>query len=109
MPTNVKDLGQTLSITAPTGGTTVGVPIVFGTGIVLPNNTVAAGELVSVETSGVLLYAKQAPLAIAAGAALYWDDTNKQFTTSASGNTLAGYAVNAAAEADTTVKLKFTD
>ena len=33
---------------------------------------------------------------------LYWDNTNKRFTTTSAGNTKAGVAMNAAASGDTT-------
>ncbi|MEM7015833.1 MAG: DUF2190 family protein [Pseudomonadota bacterium] len=40
------------------------------------------------------------------GAKLYWDDTNKKFTTTASGNTLCGNVWKAAASADTTGEVR---
>ena len=43
---------------------------------------------------------------VAAGALLYWDNTNKRLTTTASGNTLAGFAVAAAGSGVTTVQIR---
>jgi predicted RecA/RadA family phage recombinase len=40
------------------------------------------------------------------GAALYWDNTNSRLTTTASGNTYAGYAFAAAGNGVTTVNIK---
>lgn len=41
------------------------------------------------------------------GAKLYWDDTAKKFTTTATANTLCGYAAAPAASADTTGSVDF--
>lgn len=43
---------------------------------------------------------------VAAFALLYWDDTAKKLTTTATSNTKAGYAIEAAGTAATTVKIK---
>ena len=40
---------------------------------------------------------------VAQGALLYWDNTNKRLTTTATGNTLAGYATAAAGAGMSTV------
>ena len=42
---------------------------------------------------------------VAQGALLYWDATNKRLTTTASGNTLAGYAAAPAGNGAVTVAL----
>lgn len=55
---------------------------------------------------GVFTLPKLSTDAPAQGAALYWDNTNKRLTTTASGNTLAGYAFKAAASGETTVNIK---
>lgn len=40
------------------------------------------------------------------GAAIYWDNTNKRCTTTASGNTKIGVATQAKASGDTTVRVR---
>ena len=58
------------------------------------------------------LYLRNAPrdagdAAWTAGAKVYWDASNNYFTTTASGNTLAGIAAKAAASADTEADVIF--
>lgn len=45
----------------------------------------------------------------AQGALLYWDDTNKRLTTTASGNTLVGKAVVAKSSGPTVVRIKLDE
>jgi predicted RecA/RadA family phage recombinase len=59
--------------------------------------TVLSGADVVLVRRGVFTHAKTAAQAWTVGAKLYWDDTNKVFTTTASGNTLVGAAAVAAA------------
>jgi hypothetical protein len=47
---------------------------------------------------------QQPALAITAGARLFWDDTNRRLTTTATGNFQVGIAALAALAADTTVR-----
>lgn len=44
----------------------------------------------------------------ASGTSVYWDATAKQATTTASGNKLLGKTVKAAADSDTTVRVRLT-
>ena len=60
----------------------------------------------SVYIVGVFSVAKKSSDTPAQGAKLYWDSTNKELTTTASGNTLAGMAFDAATASDTTVNIK---
>lgn len=56
----------------------------------------ASGADVEGVREGVFTHAKTSAQAWTQGATLYWDDTNKVFTTTASGNTKAGVAAKAA-------------
>lgn len=56
-------------------------------------------------TKGIFLLAKKTTDVVAAGALLYWDSGNSYLTTTASGNTKAGYAHKAAGNGTTTVEL----
>lgn len=66
---------------------------------------IAAGAVGSLAVGGVFEIAK-ATGAITLGAAVYFDTTNKNITTTATSNIPAGWAVAAAASADTTVLVK---
>jgi predicted RecA/RadA family phage recombinase len=58
-------------------------------------------------TTGVIDHAKKnSAEAWAVGDRVYWNDTNKNFTTTASGNTLAGVAVAAALNPSGTGRLR---
>jgi predicted RecA/RadA family phage recombinase len=57
---------------------------------------------VQIARRGVFTHAKTSAQAWTQGAKIYWDDSNKVFTTTASGNTLVGAAVLAAANPSAT-------
>lgn len=65
-----------------------------------PQNTVVACDLV-----GEYALAKEPALAIAQGAKVYWDNTNRRCTTTAAGNITIGIATAAALAADLTVQV----
>lgn len=66
----------------------------------------AEGDVAVVKLTGAYTLTKEAPLVIAKGARLYWDDDEKEITTTAAGNTFAGFAYEAAAEAATAVEVR---
>lgn len=98
-----------------------------GSAIDYPNGTgsaIAAGQVVSLTTrigvagtdipasavgslyvKGVFAMPKAASTAIAIGAAVYYDASADNITTSAASNIPAGWAIAAAAENDTTVQV----
>jgi len=94
MPKRFVSEGTAMTIVAPSGGTTVGLPLAFGTArVVIPNNTAAEGDSVSCETEGVYEYTAEAGQAWVQGVTpIYFDVANARFTTTASGNVPAGYA-----------------
>jgi predicted RecA/RadA family phage recombinase len=67
---------------------------------------IANGATGPVQVSGVFELTKLSTDAPVQGALLYWDNTNKRLTTTASGNTLAGYAFKGAASGLATVQIK---
>lgn len=67
---------------------------------------IASGATGSLAMTGVHTIAKLSTDVVAQGAALYWDNTNSRLTTTASGNTLAGYAFAAAGNGVATVNIK---
>lgn len=83
-----------------------GTPIVVGTRVGVALATIANGAIGPVAMSGVHTLAKLSTDVVAQGALLYWDNTNKRLTTTASGNTLAGYAFTGAASGVTSADVK---
>jgi predicted RecA/RadA family phage recombinase len=97
---NYQSSGATLPLTAPYdvasgGGMKVGA--IFGVASV----DAVAGDIVEAARVGKFSLAKVAATAISEGAKVYWDDTNKVVTPTASGNTLIGAAAMAADAAAT--------
>lgn len=88
--------GEVISVDAPYDVTSGGgclVGSIFG----IATTTVTSGNPVELKRRGVVKHAKTSAQAWTVGAKIYWDDTNKVLTTTASGNTLVGVAVSAAA------------
>lgn len=65
---------------------------------------IANGKSGAVHIKGVFSVAK-ASGAVTQGAKLYWNSTNSNLTTTASGNTFVGVAAEAAASGDASVKV----
>ena len=70
----------------------------------IAKTAIANGKVGAVHVTGIFNVAK-ATGAITQGAKLYWDNTNKVLTTTASGNTIVGVAAAAAASGDATVAI----
>ena len=98
--------GDVVSVAAPydvTSGAGALVGSLFGVAV----DDATTANQVQLKTSGVFTLPKATGQAWTVGAKLYWDDTNKNCTTTASGNTLVGVALAAAASGGTagTVRL----
>lgn len=89
----------------PSATLAAGDVVVIGKRIGIAETDIAANDAGSVAVEGVFSVAK-ASGAIQQGALVYWDTTNDNATTTATGNTLAGYAFAAAASADAAVAVK---
>jgi predicted RecA/RadA family phage recombinase len=105
MAKNYIQPGKTITLTAPyqrnTGeGALVGS--IFGVALA----TVANGASGEFATVGVWELAKTNAEAWSAGALIYWDDTNKETTTTATSNKLIGAAVAAAGNPSGTGKVR---
>lgn len=98
--------GETLDLTAPTGGVVSGTGYLIGVMFVIAAITVAEGATFTGVTEGVFTLPKATGAAWTEGAAVYWDNTNKVVTTTASGNTKIGVAIAAAASGDTSGKVR---
>ena len=83
------------------------VPLTNGCGVAL--NTVAIGASVGLAVEGVYDISSDTGTAWAVGDLIYWDNTNKVGTKTATSNTPMGYAVAAKAAATVagTIKLQF--
>lgn len=78
------------------------VPIVISSKVYIPLNTTDADERNAYVYDALIDGAdKTTGEAWAFGAALYWNDTTKKFTTTSSGNTLCAYALEPKLSADT--------
>lgn len=104
MAKNYIQEGDVLDYTAG-ADITSGQMVLIGTKVGVAVTNIANGSQGAMAMEGVFSYAKLSTDAPAQGAALYWDNTNKRLTVSASGNTYAGYAAAAAANGDATVSI----
>ena len=93
--------GNNLDLTAPSGGVTGGLPVKIGSIVAIPVNSAAEGEAFVGQVTGVHTLVKATGAAWTVGAKIYWDDTAKNCTTTATSNTLIGVATSAAASGDT--------
>lgn len=85
-----------------TSDTTADTVYLLGGRVMLAVNSALADVENVFLIRGHIEYAKTAGEAWVGGQLLYWDDTAKSFTTTVGTNTKAGYAMEAAASADTT-------
>lgn len=70
---------------------------------------VASGATGAFKTMGVFDLAKNSAEAWTVGEKIYWDDTNKVCTTTATSNTLIGVALAAAANPSSTGRVKLNE
>ena len=96
--------GETIDYTA-TEAVSNGDVVDLATRIGVAGNDIAANETGAVHVVGVFEIPK-ATGEITLGAAVYWDKSTKNITTTSDSNTPAGWAVAAAKNADATVLVK---
>lgn len=101
--------GKIMDFTAPSGGVTAGTPLLIGALIVIPE--VSAAE--NVRFAGAVEGVFDVPAATHAttqawteGQLLYWDDTAKTFTITATSNTKKGVAAEAKVSTAATGRVK---
>lgn len=88
--------GTILNLTAPYDRLS-GQGAKIGSIIAVATVDVLSGIKADFLCEGVVSHAKTDSQAWTEGVKIYWDDTNKVFTTTSSGNTLCGYAAEAVA------------
>lgn len=96
--------GDNITVPAP-------APVLSGQGVLIGSlfgiaaTTAATGEDVALSTCGVFEMPK-AEIAMTIGQKVYWSSTNGNVTTTATGNTLIGAAIEAAGSGATTVRVR---
>lgn len=86
-----------------------GAVVLMGTRVGIVVADIKNGSTGSVQVTGEFSVSKLSSDVVAQGDALYWDNTNKRLTKTASGNTYAGWATAAAGNGVTTVNIKIND
>lgn len=107
MATNYVQPGNILTIPAPAAVLSGGV-VIAGEIKGIAQGDAASGAPVDVATRGVWELPKVAANSFALGAKVYWNGTDALATTTASGNTLLGVAVEVAPADSATVKLRLS-
>lgn len=105
MASNYIQSGDRITLTAPyavASGAGALVGTVFGVALAALGNGVA-GEFAM---KGVFDLAKATGQTWSQGAALYWDNTNKNVTTTSAGNTKIGVATQTQASGDTVGRVR---
>ena len=101
---NFVAVGDILSLAAPYA-VTAGDGFLVGSLFVVAATTAANGAAVEGLTEGVFDLAALSTDTAAIGVKLYWDNTNKRLTVTATGNTLVGVAAAAKANGDSTARV----
>jgi len=97
--------GDLVEVVAPTGGVTSGAPVLVGALFGVPVSTAAAGESVTVQTTGVFDLVKDASI-FAAGGKVSFDATTGKATAPGAGKAPVGLALAAAATGAGTVRVR---
>ena len=98
--------GNSLAIAVPyAGGVTVGQGVLVGALFGIAAVDGIQNVTIEIATQGVFDVTKQPSLAITAGARVFWDDTNRRITTTATGNFQVGIATQAALAADSIARV----
>ena len=87
------------------GGILSGQGMLVGAFLGVAASDAAQNASVECETRGEFELAKEPALAISQGARVFWDNTNRRITTTATGNFQVGLCTVAALAADTTVRV----
>ncbi len=104
---NFRQPGDKLTVVAPTGGVTVGRPVLIGGLLGVPETTEIAAADVVIYTKGVFDLAKSVDTehgAFDLGDTLYWDAANNVLTKNPEAGARFGIAIVAAIAATTTVE-----
>lgn len=99
--------GSTLPLAVPySGGVTAGQGMLVGTFLFgIAATAGAQNAVITAAVTGVFDIAKEPSLVVAAGDKIWWDNTNRRGTKTATANVPIGIAVQAEAGATTTVRV----
>jgi predicted RecA/RadA family phage recombinase len=98
--------GDSLAVAVPyAAGVTAGQGVLVGALFGVAAVDGAQNAVIEAATQGVFDLTKEPSLAISAGARVFWDNTNRRVTTTATGNFSIGIATGAALAADATVRV----
>lgn len=107
MAKNFIQAGDTVTIPAPAAVASGGV-VIAGAIIGVAQGDAASGASVDVKTSGVWELPKVGADVATLGVAIYWNNTSKLATVTASGNTKIGVAVEAAGAGVASIKVRLS-
>lgn len=105
MAKNFHSPGEHITFTAA-ADLVSGQAFLIGLRLAISLTAVASGGSGEAAVEGIWSVPKLSTDAVTQGALLYWDNTNKRLTTTATANTLAGYAAEAAGAGVATVNIK---
>lgn len=108
---NAHSDGNNITVPAPAGGATSGVPFAYGVMVAVPVKDAAAGEPVAVSVEGAFVLPKLSTANITGGAAVTWDvSENRVIIASPAAGDVNGFgvAIEAAGNGTGTVAVKLT-
>ena len=105
MAKNYIQEGNVLSYTA-TAAVASGAVVVIGKRIAIALADIAVGDTGAITAEGVFAVAKLGTDVVGLGDLLYWDAANNRLTTTAAGNTAAGFAAAPVGAGAGTVNIK---
>ena len=106
MRNNIRPDARSIPMPVPyAGGILSGQGMLVGAFFGVAAMDAAQSAPVECETRGEFELTKEPTLAITQGARVFWDNTNRRITTTATGNFQVGICTIAALAADTTVRL----
>lgn len=97
--------GRTISLIAPAGGVTAGVPVIVGDVFAIPLATASAGASFVGYVEGVYTIAKATGFTAAAGDSAYWNATSLNLTNDTADELIGVYYV-AAGSSDATASIR---
>jgi predicted RecA/RadA family phage recombinase len=100
--------GDTLDLTAPTGGVVSGEPALFGALFGVACSSASEGHRLAVKVEGVFTLPKAPGTGLTEGQKVYWDNSAKLITGTASGNTMVGHAVETVAAAAVEIAVRLS-
>jgi len=98
--------GNSLAIAVPYAtGVSAGQGVLVGASFGVAAVDGVQNAMIEAQTQGVFDLTKEPALAIGAGVRVFWDNTNRRITTTATGNFQVGIATLAALATDATVRV----